>query len=471
MTLASEQSDTQATRLPLIAKWGAVLTRIKNADANTRDTAFAALKVLIIRCLGAAIAYITQVLLSRALGQSDYGVFALVWVWIIVLGHLTPAGLAQAALKYVPHYHALKEPGFTRGFIFHGLGLVFLISTLTALAGAAFLTFGANLFDNIYALPFLVALFAFPLFALQDYVENIARSFNWMILAIAPPFVIRHGLIGMGVLGAYMAGIELSAAMAVGITLGAVLISLTLQAGLVFWRIRKIVPAAPRKTDLRVWMKTALPLVFVDGTLLLFSNADILILSLFVSPAEIALYFAASRILQLVAFVQYAAAAATTQQFSALNATGDHDALEQLARTTTRLTFLAAVGAAGFIYLLAPYLLELFGDGFVDAMPILAVLMVGLIVQAFSGPAESVLNMSGHERVTAITYTAALALNIALNLALIPWLGAIGAAIATAASLGLASLTLTLAVRKRLNISVFFSPFPKAAKSAGELAP
>jgi O-antigen/teichoic acid export membrane protein len=289
-----------------------------------------------------------------------------------------------------------------------------------------------------------------------------------MILAIAPPFIVRHGLIGAGVLTAFLLDVPLTAAAAVAITLGAVLISLTLQAGFVFWRIRKTVPAAAHKTDLRTWLKTALPLVFVDGTLLLFSNADILILSLFVSPAEIALYFAASRILQLVAFVQYAAAAATTQQFSALNATGHHMALEALARTTTRLTFLAAAAAAVTIYLMAPFLLQLFGDGFVGAMPILAILMIGLIVQAFSGPAESVLNMSGHERTTALTYTAALLLNICLNLILIPAYGAVGAAIATALSLALASLTLTFAVRKHLGISVFFSLRPARATPPSE---
>ncbi|MEQ9519277.1 MAG: lipopolysaccharide biosynthesis protein [Parvibaculum sp.] len=463
MTITSEPDEAIAhksapTSLP--NRLRGVVARLRSTDANSRDTAFAALKVLIIRCLGAAIAYITQVLLSRALGQTEYGVFALVWVWIIVLGHLTPVGIAQAALKYIPHYHALKEPGLTRGYIFYGLALVTLFSCVTALIGGVVLTFGASLFDNIYALPLLVALFAVPLFALQDYVENIARSFNWMILAIAPPFVIRHGLIGLGVLAAYLTDREITAATAVAITVGAVTLSLALQAGFVFWRIRKIVPAAPHRAELRVWLKTALPLIFVDGTLLLFSNADILILSLFVSPAEIALYFAASRILQLVAFVQYATTAATTQQFSALNAMGDHAALEKLARNTTRLTFMAAVGAAAIIYLMAPFLLTLFGDGFVGAMPVLGVLMIGLIVQAFSGPAESVLNMSGHERTTALTYSCALLLNIALNLVLIPIYGAVGAAIATALSLALASLALTFALKKHLGISVFFSFIP-----------
>jgi len=76
--------------------------------------------------------------------------------------------------------------------------------------------------------------------------------------------------------------------------------------------------------------------------------------------------------------------------------------------------------------------------------------------------------MSGHERTTALTYTAALLLNICLNLILIPAYGAVGAAIATALSLALASLTLTFAVRKHLGISVFFSLRPARATPPSE---
>ncbi|MEQ9146082.1 MAG: polysaccharide biosynthesis C-terminal domain-containing protein [Parvibaculaceae bacterium] len=425
-------------------------------DEETRESAWAAAKVLFIRCAGAALAYITQVLLARLLGQSDYGIFALVWVWILVLGHLTPLGIAQAVCRFVPHYHARDEQELLRGFLKFGAGFVALFSFGVAILGALALWIAAPWMTNVYVLPFAIALLVFPLFALQDYVENIARAFNWTIIAIAPPFLIRHGLIAFGIVAAYATDTGMSASLAVAITLGAVLSSLIIQTAFVWARLRHHVTPGPAQKRIRDWFRTALPLVFVDGTLVLFSNADILILSLFVEPATIAIYFAASRILQLVAFVQYAATVATAQRFTALNALGDRKALTTLAQSTTRLTFIVSASAALGIYLIAPFLLSLFGDGFDAALPVLAILMAGLVIQALAGPGEDLLNMLGEERACAATFVVSLLVNVALNFALIPVLGIVGAALATAVSVGVRSLALTWLVHRRLGFHIFF---------------
>jgi len=435
-------------------------------DEESQASAFAALKVLIIRCLGAALAYASQVLLARILGQTDYGIFALVWVWILVLGHLTPLGFAQAVCRFAPHYKARDEDDLLRGFLHTGALFVAGVSIGFALISGAILWFATPAIETVYILPFAIALMIFPLFALHDYVENIARAFNWTIIAITPPFIIRHGLIGLGVLGAFLLGLPVSASLAIGVVLLATLVSLLVQTGFVWLRLRKVIAPGTRKKRIREWVTTSIPLVFVDGTLVLFSNADILILSLFVEPATIAVYFAASRILQLVAFVQYAATAATAHRFTALNALGDGSALTRLARTTTRLTLLASVGAAAIIYLAAPFLLDLFGEGFDGAMPVLAILMIGLIAQSFAGPGEDLMNMLGEERACAMVCVAALILNVVLSFALIPGFGVIGAAIATALSVAARSLILTYLVKRKLGLDIAFC-FPASKASQG----
>jgi len=437
-----------------------VLQRL-NMGVDSLESGVAAIKVLLIRCTGALAAYASQVILARLLGQSEYGIFALVWVWILMLGHLSPLGVTQIVCRFVPHYFARDEHDLLRGFLSTSSILVLVFAAIAAVLGAMVLWFARPWLDNIYLLPFVVALLVFPLIALQDYVENLARAFNWQMLAIAPPYVVRHGLIGLGMIGIGFSGLPATAWVAVCVTFAATLISLTVQAFLVSRKIRKLVPTGGRQKLTSRWLKTALPFVFVDGAAILFSNADILILALFVDPSAIAVYFAASRILQLVAFVPYAATAATAQRFSALNALNDQAGLRNLARNTTRFTFIVALAAAGFIYLIAPFLLNLFGPGFDEAMPVLLVLMIGLIVQAYAGPGEDLLTMLGHERVSAVASALSLVLNIVLNLTLIPFYGVLGAAIATAVSIGLRSLLLAWLVRKRLNMDIIFSfPLP-----------
>src|SRR3954469_1026719 len=68
-----------------------------------------ALGVLAIRIAGAGLAYGAQVLLARLLGKAKYGVFAAVWVWIIILGHGSLWGFGQSVCRFVPTYRARGE--------------------------------------------------------------------------------------------------------------------------------------------------------------------------------------------------------------------------------------------------------------------------------------------------------------------------------------------------------------------------
>jgi O-antigen/teichoic acid export membrane protein len=69
-----------------------------------------------------------------------------------------------------------------------------------AAAGAGLLWLGKGLISTPYLLPLAFALCVVPIFALQDFLEGVARSFNWTVLAIAPPFILRQGLIAIAML-------------------------------------------------------------------------------------------------------------------------------------------------------------------------------------------------------------------------------------------------------------------------------
>ena len=253
------------------------------AEGESLHSALAAIKVLFIRCLGAGIAYATQVILAQQLGQSEYGVFALVWVWILVLGHLTPLGMSQILRRYVPHFYAREENDLLRGFLTTSVRLMMAFILSAVVLSALVLWFAQPYFDPIYFWPFAVALLVFPLVAMADYVENLARAFNWHNLAVAPRYIFRHALIGVGIIALVVLGAPATAWLAILVTFAATLITMVVQCWMVFKRVKALVPSGGRVSRAREWMNTALPFVFVDGTAILFSNADILILSLFVS--------------------------------------------------------------------------------------------------------------------------------------------------------------------------------------------
>ena len=76
-----------------------------------------ALITFVTRMLSAVIAYVSQVLLARWMGDFEYGVFVVVWVGAVILGGLACLGIQIAVLRFVPEYIERGEPDLLRGVI------------------------------------------------------------------------------------------------------------------------------------------------------------------------------------------------------------------------------------------------------------------------------------------------------------------------------------------------------------------
>jgi O-antigen/teichoic acid export membrane protein len=86
------------------------------------------------------------------------------------------------------------------------------------------------------------------------------------------------------------------------------------------------------------------------------------------------------------------------------------------------------------------------------------VLFIGIMAKAAIGPAEALLIMAGRQRICAAVYAGAFLCNIVGNLILIPVIGIIGAAIATAFAMTIEAVLLFVTVRKNLDINMIIGP-------------
>jgi O-antigen/teichoic acid export membrane protein len=194
------------------------------------------------------------------------------------------------------------------------------------------------------------------------------------------------------------------------------------------------------------------PFAVLYGAQHLSSFADVVVLSFFVSPAEIAIYFAATRIIQVVNLVPYAATVGTAHLFSAAHTRGDHDELQRLCRYVAATTLLIAAIALTIMVTAGHTMLNMFGHGFGAGYVPLVILAAGVLARVAAGPAEDMLNMTGHGDVSASTYLAIVVVNVLLAMALVVPFGLNGAAVASAISLALRALWLSLAVWRRLRV-------------------
>jgi O-antigen/teichoic acid export membrane protein len=215
-------------------------------------------------------------------------------------------------------------------------------------------------------------------------------------------------------------------------------------------RLKHKVPAGPKSYEPKIWLATSLPIFMAESFNVLLTYVDILTLEHFRSPDEVAVYYAAARLLAIVAFVYYAVAGATTHRFTQYYVAGDKQRLKSFFAETIRWTFWPSLAICVAILGLGLPLLSLFGAKFEHGYPVMFILAAGMLARAAVGPAERLLNMLGLRKQCAAIYAGAFAVNLILCVILIPHLGIEGAALATSAALILESILLFGAVRRRL---------------------
>ena len=220
-----------------------------------------------------------------------------------------------------------------------------------------------------------------------------------------------------------------------------------LQAKLLTARLGAELPAGARRYRWRRWLGTALPIAGIDLATAGFSFVDVIVLGALASPSEIGLYFAATRIQQIAAFVQYAVSAAALRHYSAAQALGDRPRLLALVRRQGRLTAGATTLVGLGLLAASPLLFMLFGASAAEGVPLLAILVAGGIGASLFGPGADLLTMLGGERLCAALTGAAVAAAVLLCLILVPVWGSLGAAVAMAGASIARAAALALAAK------------------------
>lgn len=408
-----------------------------------------------IRVASAAIAFLSQIFLARWLGQYNYGVFVWVWIGTVILGGISGLGFSIAVIRFVPEFLGAKQFDRLRGVLL-GSRLVGVCAA-TVMAGLAFLlikTVGAGM-ESPYIAPLVIILACLPLYTLTDIQDGICRGFGWVEMALTPPFLIRPLLIPIFMVAGVMIDVAPTAENAAVAAVLATWVTALIQTVWLNRRLKKVVPAGSRMMDIPGWLKISLPIFALEGFIQLLTSTDILVISRYVEPDQIAIYYAAVKTLVLVSFVHFAITSVMASRFSHYYSTGDMQGLAEHVGDAVRWTFWPSLLVTAMMLLVGKFILSLFGAGYEAGYVLLFVMALGLLAKASVGPAESLLTMSGRQNWAAAIYGLTFFINLALNFSLVPIYGLIGAAAATAFSVTFESAALYACVRRTMGLSIF----------------
>lgn len=442
------------------------------AIADARDdrtlTQRTALFAFSIRMVSALIAYFSQILLARWMGTYEYGIFVVVWVGVVILGGIASLGFPSAVVRLIPEYRSKRDNARLRGVLLVSRLWSVSMATAIAIIGIAGVYLFQDALKSYYIFPFYLGAICLPMLALAEVQDGVARAFDWPSIALSPTFLMRPVLVLLFMAGAVVIGFDINATTALSATIVATWAASTWQLMLLGKKLKNAVPTGPVKIQSMTWIAIALPIFMVEGFFNLLTNVDILLVGHFMSPEQTGVYFATVKTLALVHFVYFAVKAGAAHRFSQYNTSGDRSRYESFIHDTLRWTFWPSLAMCAMLLLTGKYLLMLFGPEFTAGYPLLFILVIGLVARAAVGPAESVLTMSGEQKICAAVYALTLAINIALNLTLIPVYGLMGAAIATTIALIFEATALYATVLRRLGIHMFIIPRKQPLPTASE---
>jgi O-antigen/teichoic acid export membrane protein len=410
--------------------------------------------IFVIRVLSAALAYVSQVLLARWMGGSDYGIYVYVWTWVLLLGSMMDFGISSSAQKIIPEYRTRGEHALLRGFLAGSRWMTFAVSSVLSVLLAGLVKLLSRWIGVNEIVPLYIGCATLPAFVVANTQDGIARSHDWMRLGLMPQFIVRQSLIIGLTAGAFALGLHLGATVAMLASAAAVWIAMLGQMVVLNRRLAGHIEPGAKAYDFRGWLAVSLPILLVESFYLLLSYTDVLVLQQFRTSEEVGVYFAVVKTLALVSFIHYAMAATTAHRFAEYHALGDKPRLEAYVAHAINWTFWPSLGATVALLALGKPLLWLFGPQFVVGYDIMFIAAIGLVVRSAIGPVERLLNMLGHQHICALAYALAFVMNVVLCIVLVPRFGGHGAAAATSISLTFETVLLFWIVRQRLGLHV-----------------
>ena len=239
---------------------------------------------------------------------------------------------------------------------------------------------------------------------------------------------------------------------------------------------RRLPARLPRLRGSVQTLKEGWPLFVGTGAIALYTSANVVLLGLFVSSAQVAFFGAAERVVRAVGQLIGPVAAAVLPRISYLQASGEPARARRLAWISVFTLGGIGLAAGSGLAVLAPIVVSIvFGDDFESTVPLLRALafLIPLIAVA-TALAGWMLSKRMDKQVQRVVVTAGL-VNVVLVVILVPLFGSPGMVVSVLLSEAIVLAGCVLAIRRRDSASSdegsFFGPLPQVRGRAPKAPP
>lgn len=419
------------------------------ADPHMREVLLGSLAGLVVKVLAAISLFAMNVVVTRAVGPTQAGLFFLAFTLVTILATVGRSGLDQAVVRFVA-----KDRACCGGSALQDLYRKATVWAFCFTAALAFIVYqGADWLNNsvfslsgfdevlkvaVIAAPFM-ALYIIQAQALQG-LKQVSKSM--CVASVTLPVIILMFVLMFG----YSNAKNIAAYCIVAAVFSAVI-------GGYLWHQSAPKVCQPQPFASSVLRRTCMPLWTVAIVHQIIQWSSQLILGVAEDAESVAFFATAQRTAMLTSFILFAVNTIVAPKFAAMHATGDMDGIRRTAVLSVRIMLVVCVPVTAFVLIFPEWLMGMFGEAFTAAAPALMILTIGQFVNIATGSVGYLLSMTGNETKVRDNVVLAGVLSVGLGVILIPLYGVIGAAIAYACGVASQNLLGVYQVKKYLGFN------------------
>jgi O-antigen/teichoic acid export membrane protein len=412
--------------------------------------------MLLLRVAAMGLGLAVSALLARGLGSAGFGLYSLVLSLVTILALPLIGGLPTLLVREIAAARAEGRPEVVLGVVRWGYRLVAAAALALALAAAAVhaVAVAAGFWpmrpDQLGLA--VLAVICVPLLGLMHLQSGILTGHQRAVLGLLGEQLLRPlalclvllvaagPLLGLGPAGAL--GLYVGATLAVAAVMAVVIANLLPERGGTVPEIRH-----------REWVLALLPLTMISATAIIKNNTDILVLGALQPVEDVGIYRIGAQIAALAAFMMQIMRSLTAPTIAAAHARQDRKALHTQLVLAARASLAGALAVVLGLALFGRALLGLvFGAEYEGAYGPCLALSLGTLVSAGCGLGNIALQVTRHSDIVARAAVIAAVTNLVFNVLLVPFYGALGAAIGTALAMTIMQVQLWASARRVLGL-------------------
>jgi O-antigen/teichoic acid export membrane protein len=381
-----------------------------------------------------AAGYLVKIYVARVLGAKQLGLYALGMTLVSLTQLFGMLGLQGTTARYVAVYNSTGKFNELRGFLTRSVSIVISLNLIFSI-GLAFS--GRVIARSLYHAPDLSQYM--PLFAVLAFLGAL-NVFYCQVLGGFKDVAKRTVITSF--IGSSLVIVLTVALLSLGTEMWGYLAAQIVNSVVVVWLLvavaRKLRPAAarfsraplpPLDPEIKAFAAAAFGMSALD---FLVSQADKILLGLYLNPSLVGIYVLASTLSAVIPIILQSVNQIFAPVIADLHAQSRLDVLQKLFQTLTKWVLALTFPMAWVIIVFAVPLMRIFGPDFVAGWPVLVIGAVGQLVNCGAGSVGYLLLMSGNQRRLIRVQFVMAGVSLLVNLTLIPALGILGAALAAA---------------------------------------